>query len=210
MNSIKYVLAGLVAAGLTVSSYAQEITVDWGAGASTFITDSTGAANYLSGDLIEIGTFASAPTVGSSSLSGFSVYASATDDADGAFSESSSATPGAFAHTQIYFVAFNAPTAGAATQKLIWEVPDGSAPNWKFPASTDVPSSTTIDIGDGFAGGGGSANPSTGVLVFGGTGVDTSGPYSLLETAGVPEPSSIALVVLGLMGSIGMIRRRRS
>jgi hypothetical protein len=47
-------------------------------------------------------------------------------------------------------------------------------------------------------------------MVYGTYGLDPTG-YNMIETAvvGIPEPSSIALVVLGLLGGIGMIRRRR-
>ncbi|MGD0058965.1 MAG: PEP-CTERM sorting domain-containing protein [Verrucomicrobiia bacterium] len=204
MKSIKYIVAATIAAGLTVSSYAGLISVDWGTGTDTYLADNS--LNYLTGDLIEIGTFASAPTVGSPSLAGFSVFASATDDSGGAFSEASSASETGFTHTQIYLVAFNAPTQVAATQELIFYVTDtGAGANWKFPASSDVPNSTSIDPQDGFNGATAQL-VNGGVIVYGEAVADPSGPYTALET--VPEPSSIALVVLGLLGGIGLIRRR--
>jgi hypothetical protein len=213
MKSIKYIVAGLVAAGLTASSYAT-ITVNWGTAGSTFFTDSTGAAGYLGGDLIEIGTFASAPTVGSASLSGFSVFGTATTGTAGNAgvlpATASAGTAGTtFTHNQIYIVAFNAATAGAATQEGIFYVNDTTGLNWKFPGDADFPNNTTIDAQDLMVGGTGVLAPGA-TIVFGGKGTDGSGPYSLLETAPVPEPSSIGLVFLGLLGAFGMIRRRRS
>jgi hypothetical protein len=206
MKSIKYIMAGLVAAGLTVSSYAT-ITVNWASNGNTFLSDNTGAAGYLNGDLAEIGTFASAPTVGSPSLTGFSVFGT-TLTSDGVIEGSTTATAGAtFGHTQIYLVVFNAATSGAATQEGIFYESDSTDSTWKFPADADTVTSTSIDIQDMMVGGTGVVGPG-GVVVYGATGIDPSGPYSLLET--VPEPSSIALVTLGLFGALGMIRRRRS
>src|SRR5208282_6615099 len=110
MKSMKYAVAALVAAGLAASSYAGPISVSWGTTANAFLTDNTGAADYLTGDLLEIGTFASAPTVGSPSLAGFTVFASTTSDSAGSFDLTSTASETGFTHAQIYFVAFNTPT----------------------------------------------------------------------------------------------------
>jgi hypothetical protein len=207
MRSIKYVVAGLIAAGLAASSYAAAITVNWATLVNTYVSDSSG--NPLTGDLLEIGTFASLPTVGSANLASFVVFGTATDDSDGVFVESTTASDSVFAHKQIYFVAFNNATGagpGAGGQEAIFYVPDITLSNWRFPAGTDIITSTTLDLQDGFVGDTG-VLANNAVVVYGKTGVETD-PSSLLET--VPEPSSIALVAMGLLGGIGMIRRRRS
>lgn len=207
MKSIKYIVAGLILAGFAASSQAV-ITVNWASNFNTFLTDNTGAANYLTGDLVEIGTFASAPTIGSSSLAGFSVFDSTLAVA-GAISASSTFPGGAtFGHNQIYLVVFNAATAGLATQEGIFFVDMASNAAWRFPADADTINTTKIDLQDMYVGTDGAGAAATGAtVVFGATGQDGSGPYHLLET--VPEPSSYALVGMGLLGAIGLIRRRK-
>ena len=73
---------------------------------------------------------------------------------------------------------------------------------WTFPSS-DASPPPELDTGDVTASG----------IVLGSIGVNTD-PSSVfngeaaLELAPVPEPSSIALVVVGLLGAVGMIRSR--
>ncbi|MGD0058629.1 MAG: PEP-CTERM sorting domain-containing protein [Verrucomicrobiia bacterium] len=200
MKSFKYLIAALMVAGLAARSYAT-ITIDFSVDANAFLADDTGA--YLYG-MAEIGTFASAPTVGSPSLAGFSEFGSITVS-DGAFSPSfDTGTAGpAFSHNQLYLVAFNA----NFSQTFIGYVSDSQNSNWKFPTDSDPIPTTTIDLGDFFVGGGGTTQLAPGaVIVYGKVGLDPSGPYSLLET--VPEPSTVTLVGFGLLGVIGMICRR--
>ncbi|HTS17361.1 MAG TPA: PEP-CTERM sorting domain-containing protein [Verrucomicrobiae bacterium] len=199
MKSIKYIVAALAVAALATASYAT-ITVNYGSSESTYLADSQG--NYLdAGTTFEIGTFASAPTVGSPSLAGFTAFGTDTI-VDGAIAGGITASDSGFAHNQIYIVVLN------GSQEFIGYVSDADATNWKFPATADFPNSTSLDLGDMAAGGGGTMNLATGAtVVYGQIGVDPSGPYTLLET--VPEPSSIALVVMGLFGAFGLIRRRK-
>jgi len=211
-NGIKYLIAGLVATGLTVSSSYAAISAAFTAEGSSFVTDNTGPANYLDGDLVEIGTFTNgAPTVGSSSLSFFDVFGSILT-ADGAFSGNGAAvSAGVFSHAQIYLVVFNAATQGAATQEAIVDVSDASNSRWKFPADADVPNNTSISLDDLFATPGPSATLATGAtVVYGTVGVDPGdgGPFSLLETKLIPEPSTYMLVGTGLLGLLGLRRRR--
>jgi hypothetical protein len=215
-NGIKYLIAGLVATGLTVSSSYAVITVTANALNTSFVADNTGSLNYLQGDLVEIGAFSSAPTVGSSSLSNFTAFASSLTGVgplDGTYSISgTSASAGAFSHAQIYLVVFNAATAGAATQEAIVDVNDTDNATWKFPADADVPNSTTFDLDTLFsAPTSGSTLAVGGQLVYGTVGFDSTGPNAILETQAltiVPEPSTYVLVGTGLLGLLGLRRRR--
>lgn len=172
------------------------------------MTDSTGPANYLSGDLVEIGTFSVAPAIGSPSLAGFTPFATTltgTGNFAGSFSGSGNADAGAFSHAQIYPVVFNAPTAGAATDLAIAYLNDATNPTWRFPANTDALNTTSFDLDSLFASPGMSAALAPGAtIVYGKAGFDPAG-HSLLMT-GIPEPSTI-LVATGFLGLLGFRRR---
>jgi len=224
-KGIKYIAVGLLAVGTVASSYAGNITVNWGANDVTGISLAGGTTPVPAGDLVEVGWFSSAPTVGSASLAGFTPIATAhvgDNSIPGFWGVSSFTNEPAVAHQQIYIVAFNATTALLATQEGIWDANDGSQSNWKFPASTDIPNSTTLDLENilqNFTG----PNPSLangGQTVFGGAvrfvasdandaGANTSW-MPLQNIVAVPEPSSLVLVALGMLGGLGVIRRRRS
>jgi hypothetical protein len=215
-NGIKYLVAGLVATGLAVSSSYASVTVAWSTGSTTYLLDSGGAADdstqLAPGDLLEIGTFAVAPvgvtlaTV-NATLASFEVFGSGTINAGaGAFTLSSTATAAPlFNGKQIYLVAYNAASPLGATEAGIFYA---TAASWTMPADGPT-ASTTIDPTSLFgANSGVSANLGPqGNVVYGGTSFDSAG-YSLLDTASiVPEPSSILLVVTGLLGLLGLRRR---
>jgi PEP-CTERM motif len=208
-NGIKYLVAGLVATGITVGSYAN-ITVGGGTSQNTFMADAS--LNYLSGDLIEIGTFATAPTNGSPSLAGFTVFASTLTDTGGSagvFSFSQTASDTGFSHDQIYVVAFNNATGINPSQEGIYYVNDANNAAWKFPATADVPNSTTIDMQDLFVSGSSVSLKPGATIVFGGATVDNANADNALELATiVPEPSTWMLVGTGLIGLLGLRRRR--
>jgi hypothetical protein len=209
MKSIKYIVAALAVAALATASYAT-VTVNWGTSLVTYLADSSGS--YINGT-DEIGTFTGAGYQGGGSLVNFNVFGvdaggiSAGVVNGGAGAASASATAGAtFGHAQIYFVMVD--NAGG---EFIGYVNDVSNTNWKFPLEGDTITITGFDMQSFFANPGVDTTLAAGAtVVYGQVGLDSvtaGGPYNLLET--VPEPSSIALVVIGLLGGVGMIRRRR-
>ena len=144
-----------------VSSYGGNIAVEWGTLDVTGVAfagfgNEYGTVNGVPcGDLVEIGTFTNPPAVGSSSLSNFSVFGSGhigdgygCPGSDGFWEDGSVASDAGFAHAQIYVVVVNTTTVAAASQVGIFYVNDAFNPNWRFPASTDVVTTTVIDLED--------------------------------------------------------------
>jgi hypothetical protein len=119
---------------------------------------------------------------------------------------------GTFAGGAIYLMVVNAPTTTGATQVGVFK---GDS-TWTYPANM-VSGSTAIDtdsalttplIGTFAASVNAAVNGYT-YDVVSGNNYGIIGALELAPIAVVPEPSSIALVVMGLFGAIGMIRRRR-
>jgi hypothetical protein len=224
-NGIKYLVAGLVATGLAVSSSYASVTVSWATGNFTYLSDSGGAATdgsqLAAGDLLEIGTFAVAPvgvtlaTV-QATLASFEVFGSGTiNNGIGAFNIVSANTAAPlFTGQQIYLVTYNASTKLLATQAGIFYADDTMVTSWKMPADSAT-ASTIIDPFSLFGADDGvsaTLGPA-GHVVYGGTAFDGSGgpgaSYTLLDTASiVPEPSTWMLVGTGLIGLLGLRRRR--
>jgi hypothetical protein len=207
-KGIKYIIVAALAAAATVSSHALSIQVNLGAGGATYLTDMAGT--YLEGALVQVGTFATTPTDGSASLAGFSVFDSGLTAA-GSPSIGSLQPETGFAGNQIYIAVFNASTSAAATEHALFYVNKADLPAWKFPLGTDIPNSTTLDVQDLISNPGtpGASLVTGGHLVYGQLGYDSNyGGITMIQT--IPEPSTIALVGFGLIGAVGLMRRRRS
>jgi len=229
MKSIKFIIAAAIAASLTVSSYAT-VTINFGTGYTSYISDSGGAANdgtqLANNDLLEVGTWASIPSSITSGnlgaeLASFTVFGTGSvNEGGGAFGGSANllgSLATAYTGDQVVFIAFNTPNGATPTPNdgnevaIFYEV----AGNWTVPANGPT-ASTGIDVGDLFGDVTGLPAPvsANAHILWGTPDTDAENGYTLIDTKGiivaVPEPSSIALVVMGLLGGLGLIRRRRS
>jgi hypothetical protein len=191
--------------------------VDWQTGTNTAVTLADGMTGVPQGSLVELGVFKNGLSDTAIAALGvnptaiqnaFSVWASDTigdnTDAEGAFGMASDSPGTGFFSLSAFLVVFNNLNPSLATQVGVMKGP------WVFPASNGAPMATfTVDdvtasmvlIG-GYAPG--AYSDST---LNGGTGWFGDGANSV-ELA-IPEPSTYALVSMGLLGALGLHRRRR-
>ena len=221
MNKIQKIGAVLVAVALTaVATQVSAISVTWvasGVNASSVgVVLSDGTTGVPIGGLIAIGNFGTLadPTIADPSAiwANFQAYATGlmgdSTATDGTFEESSGTTGTGFFGEAVYLVVFNAATAASATQVGVFKGPAVGtvADGWTFPASDlAFPKSYTADDLSALS------------VVIGGfedSGFDNAwagaNTGAIILANAIPEPSSLALAGVGLLGMISLIRRRRS
>ena len=205
-----------------VAFRADAATVGWSATAGLgTLTDSGGTAVPLNSALIMIGTFQ--PTLGtgpsgadttiknlflagniSTILADFTQFnttshlagKSGTGPTSGAgqWSYSDNNSSAVFAGQQVYMLAFNATTTGAATQMGVFTGAYGAfSSEWSFPTDTSL-GSINPDLGD---------TTLSGVIVGNLTGTN----YKM--AAIVPEPSTLAFVGVSALVTVAIRRRKR-
>ena len=187
-------LAVIIAAAVAMMGYqAKAMDVVWSAQEGTFVTDGSGVGLPI-GDLIILGMDTA------NTVAGFSTFATGAvgDNLEiaGTFADDNNITgQSAFLGQPIYIEVYNATTSGAASDVALLK-----SSSWAFPAADT--GGVAIDLND------------NGLVIVTGATYVTGGVTAPTDIVGgnaielVPEPSSIALVVMGLLGGIAMIRRR--
>ncbi len=135
-------LAWAMALVAPLSTQAGPITVNWSA--SDAALELANGTPLPIGSLVQIG-FMTGP---SNNIANFTPWASgAIGDGfgyPGVFGESTGADEAAASHKQIYMVAWDTPDA-SGNYGIFTGLGD---PNWVFPASSDFPNSTSLELGD--------------------------------------------------------------
>ncbi len=221
MKRIKLlIVAGTLALTLSAGQASQ---VTWGAYTSNGVGDASGTPLPI-GDIILLGHFnltdAQIAANGNNEaflMANFVQYASAFVG-DGApagpnpadnlgywlANSNNSSNSLSIQNTQMYYWVFNASTTQAASQYGIFTNP--TAASWKFPDDNAVPPTTITDLSD-------VQHTSQGILWGGygtGTSKDAVSPlFNLKAFAAVPEPSTLALLTVGLLGGAAAVRKAR-
>jgi hypothetical protein len=238
MNRNKTVKFAVIAAALVCISMSRVYaiaTANFSAAGDTYFANSSGTY-LLDGNLVEVGRFSisdgtiSAMVSGGevsqanystlmasfipldtvfSSAIGVGTTAGASSDNSGAISKAFTGGNATFAGLSMYVMVFNTSTTGTATQVGVF-----TGPTWLFPGNMvsgavayDAGTAGTPLIGTITTGRPGTGNDYNTVI---GDGLDPIRSLNLVNITAIPEPSSIALVGIGMLGLVGFIRRRRS
>jgi hypothetical protein len=195
----KYAVAAAVAAIVGLGTQAGAMTIGWSDLAGpAYLTYSDGVTPLAQGVPIFLGS----DTKGT--LAGFTTYDSGLigdgTSTEGTFSEAGSGATGVGFFTLQMYVEVGAAGLGGAFLE--------TNPNWKFPA--DDTGDVSIDLSDSglsiIVGSYSTGTVSDSNLTGGGDNPNVDALVTSLVA--VPEPSSIMLVVVGLLGGMTLLRRR--
>jgi len=190
-------LSAAVALLLAVTPTPSQAQITWGASNSNGLGDASGTVLPI-GDLVEIGTFNlsneeiqqhqfALPTLLAAFLPFDTAFIGDDLGVAGYWNKQSTGSTDALNldHRQIYYWAFNAATPAQATQQGIFTA--NNNPRWLFPADSDIPHTTTVDLSD------------VNEMVVGGFGNGfssaTGTPFPLFNLAAVPEPAFSGLAI---------------
>lgn len=201
---MKALVVGFIFAVTSFVANAATITLNKGLSPGFNIQDASGAS---SSGFIFIGTFAGGTAPGtpaggdySSVISSFRTFGSVAAPAAGTAISgsvtSSPATPANFNTLQMYMIVANNSVLGSATQFGLFT----NTPSTFFPADTTAAGSFNFNVNVFSALG---VVAGAGSLIDNATGADT---LRLVNVAAIPEPS---VALLGALGLIGLVRRRR-
>jgi len=189
---MRYAVVAAVAAIVGFASQARAMSVSWGDQGSPWLTENDGQT------LVPIGTALFLGKDANGTVAGFVAYDSGfVGDGTGyagSFGEAGSGAGGAgFFTSQMYIMVGS---GNALVTETAWTFPAGDDGN----ASIDL-SVGTLQIIVGSYSPGTVTDPN-----LGGPGQDAL--VTTIPAPIVPEPSSIMLVVIGLLGSVSLLRRR--
>ncbi len=209
MNTRTIILLSLAVCGLHLRAQ----TVNWAAQNANGLGLADGTSRVPVGNLVRLGTFDITDLNIQANQGGFAYLNSHfTQYGTVTIGQGFGGNPGHFAASnsgptesgpniagqQIYYWAFDNPTASSATQQGIFYMNKSNNSEWQFPVQTPVPGTKTIDLAELTTGVNHDALAAGATIVLGafdaGAGTSFDGVSPLFNLVAVPEPSAYAAV----------------